>query len=162
MSRFLDRLKVEPATDKDDGNWELIADLRYVSDVAGQTITVPTGFVTNYASVPRIPGVYELAGDTSAVAATIHDYLYSTHIVSRKVADAVLREASAVTGVPWWRRQIMWAGVRVFGWTHWGTAATDPSSSATKAAAQPVAESVLMRQALNALRLRGPAHAETT
>jgi len=138
MSGFLTRLKVEPATDQDDGNWRLLKPLVFVSDVAGMRITVPAGFVTNYASVPRIPVVYELAGDTSAVAATIHDYLYSSHIVSRRVADAVLREASAVTGVPRWRRAIMWAGVRLFGWSHWPSAATDASSSATKAAVQPV------------------------
>lgn len=141
MSEFIKPLKVEPASDKDDGNWRLIADLVYQSDVAGRTFTVPTGFVTNFASVPRIPIVYELAGDTSSAAATVHDYLYSTHIVSRATADDVLREASAVTDVPAWRRGIMWAGVRLFGWSHWGTAATDNSSSATKAAVQPIPES---------------------
>jgi hypothetical protein len=138
MSKFLSPLRVEPATSKDDDNWRLLDCLVYQSDVARRTITVPAGFVTNFASVPRIPVVYELAGDTSSAAATVHDYLYSTHIVSRDVADAVLREASAATAVPWWRRQLMWAGVRAFGWSHWGTAATDKSSSADKAAVQPV------------------------
>jgi hypothetical protein len=142
MSAFLSELKVEPATDKDDGNWRLVADLIYQSDVAKLTFTVPAGFVTNFASVPRIPIVYELAGDTSSEAATVHDFLYTTHPVNRATADDVLREASKATGVPDWRRQIMWAGVRVFGWSHWGTAATDPSSSATKAAVQPVPESL--------------------
>jgi hypothetical protein len=142
MSAFLTSLKVEPATPgKDDGNWRLIADLVYQSDIAKQTFTVPVGFVTNFASVPRIPVVYELAGDTSSEAATVHDYLYSTHIVNRGTADDVLREASAVTDVPGWRRWLMWSGVRVFGWTHWGTAATDPSSSKDKAAVQPIPES---------------------
>lgn len=138
MSRFLSSLKVEPATDADDGNWRLLADLEFLSDAAKQTIIVPTGFVTNFASVPRIIGIYELTGNTSSKAATVHDYLYSTHIVCRRVADAVLREASKVSGVPGWRRWIMWAGVRVGGWTHWGTAATDEGSSETQAAEQPV------------------------
>jgi hypothetical protein len=31
----------------------------------------------------------------------------------------VLREASAVTGVPAWRRWLMWAGVRLGGGSHW-------------------------------------------
>ena len=39
--------------------------------------------------------------------------------VDRETADAVLREASAVTGVPAWRRAIMWAAVRAFGGSHW-------------------------------------------
>jgi hypothetical protein len=138
MSKFLTELQVKPATGKDDGQWQLIADLVYQSDVAGMTFTVPAGFVTNFASVPRLPIVYELAGDTSSKAATIHDFLYTTHPVTRAVADAVLREASAVTDVPLWRRQLMWAGVRVFGWTHWGTAATSTTPAAAAAVAQPV------------------------
>lgn len=137
MSAFITRLQVQPATGKDDGQWQLVADLVYQSDVAKQTFTVPKGFVTNFASVPRIPIVYELAGDTSSEAATVHDFLYSTHPVSRAVADAVLREASAVTDVPGWRRQLMWAGVRVFGWSHWGTAATSSTPASIAAAVQP-------------------------
>jgi hypothetical protein len=63
--------------------------------------------------------VFLLAGDCAREAAVVHDYLYSTHQVDRATADAVLREASAVTGVPWWRRQLMWAGVRMGGASHW-------------------------------------------
>ncbi|WP_433693187.1 DUF1353 domain-containing protein [Paraburkholderia phenoliruptrix] len=129
---------MKPATGKDDGQWELLADLIYQSDVAGRRFTVPAGFITNFASVPRIPIVYELAGDTASNAATVHDYLYSTHIVSRSVADSVLREASAVTDVPDWRRQLMWAGVRLFGWLYWGGAATSTKPAAKAAVTQPV------------------------
>jgi hypothetical protein len=138
MSAFLTELQVKPATGKDDGQWQLLADLVYQSDVAGMTFTVPAGFITNFASVPRIPIVYELAGDTASDAATVHDYLYSTHIVPRSVADAVLREASDVTAVPDWRRQLMWAGVRIFGWLYWGTAATSTKPAAVAAVTPPV------------------------
>lgn len=141
MSAFLTELQVKPATGKDDGQWELISDLVYQSDVAGMTFTIPAGFVTNFASVPRIPIVYELAGDTASNAATVHDYLYSTHIVPRSVADAVLREASDVTAVPDWRRQLMWAGVRVFGWLYWSSAATSTKPASAAAVAQPFAMS---------------------
>ncbi len=120
MSKFLTDLKVENASALDDGNWRLIAPLVYQSDVAEQTFTVPAGFVTNFASVPRIIGIYELCGDTSSEAATVHDFLYSApHPVARSVADAVLKEASAVTGVARWRRVLMWMGVRVGGSSHW-------------------------------------------
>lgn len=120
MSAFLTELKVENASALDDGNWRLTAPLVYQSDVAGQTFTVPAGFVTNFASVPRAPLVYLLCGDTSSEAAAVHDFLYSApHPVTRSVADAVLKEASAVTGVARWRRVLMWAGVRVGGASHW-------------------------------------------
>lgn len=138
MSAFLTELQVKPATGKDDGQWQLLADLVYQSDVAEMTFTVPAGFITNFASVPRIPIVYELAGDTASDAATVHDYLYSTHVVPRSVADAVLREASGVTDVPDWRRQLMWAGVRAFGWLYWGGAATSTKPAAAAAVTPPV------------------------
>ena len=120
MSKFLsgdldaDLIKESPPT------WRLNEPVVYQSDVAGQTFTVPAGFVTDLASVPRLPLVYLLAGGTANEASVVHDWLYSTHVVPRAVADAVLREASAVTGVPAWRRWLMCAGVRIGGGgKHW-------------------------------------------
>ncbi|ALK96968.1 hypothetical protein AB595_04660 [Massilia sp. WF1] len=119
MSAFLQRGALAPATDQDDGQWIVVQPVVYQSDAAKQTFTVPFGFRTDLASVPRIPLVYDLCGDTASLAAIVHDYLYSTHLVDRATADAVLREASAVTGVPAWRRWLMWAGVRLGGGSHW-------------------------------------------
>jgi hypothetical protein len=121
MSHFLSPCVLQVADDQDDGKWILTADLVYQSDVAKRTFTVPAGFQTDLASVPRLPLVFLLAGDCAREAAVVHDYLYSTHLVPRDVADAVLREASEVTGVPAWRRWLMWAGVRVGGSSHWGS-----------------------------------------
>jgi Protein of unknown function (DUF1353) len=109
---------MQAADNKDDGEWQLTAPLVYQSDVAGQTFTVPAGFPTDLASVPRLTIVFLLTGDLSAEAAVVHDMLHTNKPVPRRVADAVLREASAVTGVPAWRRWLMWAGVRAFGWSH--------------------------------------------
>ncbi len=124
MSQFLTKLVMENATGQDDGLWRLVEPLVYQSDVAGQTFVVPAGFETDLASVPRLPVVYLLAGGTSNEAAVVHDFLYTVHLVSRAVADAVLREASAVTGVPAWRRWLMFWGVRLGGASHW-----DPRSA---------------------------------
>lgn len=110
---------MQAADNKDDGEWQLTAALVYQSDVADQTFIVPRGFRTDLASVPRLPIIFLLTGDSSSEAAVVHDMLYTDKPVPRRVADAVLREASAVTGVPWWRRNLMWAGVRLFGWSHW-------------------------------------------
>jgi hypothetical protein len=120
MSAFLTDLQVENATDQDDGKWRLTAPLVYQSDVAGMTFTAPAGMVTDFASVPRAPLAYMLFGDRASEASVIHDFLYGSHLVPRAMADAVLREASAVTGVSWLTRQAMWLGVRAFGWSHWG------------------------------------------
>lgn len=119
MSGFVTRLCLENADGQDDGKWVVMSPLVYQSDVAGRAITVPAGYETDLASVPRLPFVYWLTGGTSNEAAVVHDYLYSTHLVDRKTADAVLKEASGVTGVPAWRRWLMWAGVRIGGASHW-------------------------------------------
>lgn len=120
MSRFLTKLVMANETDRDDGQWRLTQPLAYESEVAKLIITVPIGFRTDLASVPRLPVIYLLAGGTSNEAAVVHDYLYTVQLVPRSMADAVLREASAVTGVPAWRRWLMWAGVRVGGALRWG------------------------------------------
>lgn len=119
MSRFLSKLELRVADNTDDGRWIVAAPLIYQSDLARQTFIVPCGFQTDMASVPRLPLVFLLVGDSSRAASVVHDFLYSSHAVSRQVADGVLREASAVTQVPRWRRWIMWVGVRLFGASHW-------------------------------------------
>ena len=118
MSHFINRLKLEDASDEDDCKWILVDALLYQSDLAKRTIVVPAGFETDLASVPRLPVVYWLTGNTSTTAAVVHDWLYQSGEVSRGMADAILREASAATGVPFWRRWLMWAGVRIGGASH--------------------------------------------
>lgn len=100
-----------------DDSAELVFDLVYDSEILNQTITVPAGFVTDFASVPRLPGAYWIAGGKASKAAVIHDYLYRNKICTRKQADDVFYEAMKVSGQAWWRRSLMWAGVRLFGWT---------------------------------------------
>lgn len=47
-----------------------------------------------------LPVVYLLTGDTAQSGAVIHDWLYNSRLMSQKVADAVLREASEFSGRP--------------------------------------------------------------
>lgn len=117
MSAFLSKLTLE-ASDTD-GMWVVAAPFIYQSDVAKRVITVPQGFPTDLASTPRIPLIYEVAGNVATKAAVIHDYLYTSGRESRAVADAVLREASALAGVSWLQRWVMWAGVRIGGASHY-------------------------------------------
>lgn len=119
MSKFLSHLVIEPADDTDDGQWVLTEALLYSSDVAHGVITVPKGFKTDFASTPRLPVIYLLAGNVGAKAAVVHDYLYSCGQFPRKMADDIFREASEVIGVNWWRRWMMWAGVRIGGSSHY-------------------------------------------
>lgn len=110
--KFLSPLHVEKAG----GRWVLIDPLSYYSPRLGKTVTVPMGFWTDFASVPRLPFVYLLFGDVAHEPAVIHDYLYKIRWTSRREADGVLLEALEAVGVPWWRRWPMWWGVRLAGW----------------------------------------------
>lgn len=122
MAKFMTKLEVEEVSDSSNdgrGAWRLLQPLVYASDVLNNTVTVPTGFITDFASVPRLPFVFMFTGDSAHMAATVHDWLYASHMTTRSQADAVFREAAIETGVPKWRAWVMWAGVRVGGASHW-------------------------------------------
>ena len=111
---FINSLFVEQITDTE---WRLVNDFVYASAVLDRLTIVPAGFVTDFASVPRLPFVYWLTAGVAVRAAVIHDYLYRSGSASRKDADKVFAEAMEVTGQAAWRRGLMYAGLRLFGWT---------------------------------------------
>lgn len=108
MSRFLSELDCRGL---DDGRWELLSSLVYDSDVADQVIAVPSGFITDFASVPRVPVIYTLFGDRAHREAVIHDFLYQTHLTTKSVADRVFKEAMEVRGKSAFVRWGMYLGV---------------------------------------------------
>lgn len=110
---FINGLKVE-LINNEGKKWKVLQDLEY--NYNGISITVPEGFITNFASVPRIPIIFELVGDRGHSAAVVHDYLYSTAILSRKDCDKVLLQALRRTEVGKPRSILMYLGVRAFGW----------------------------------------------
>lgn len=124
MSQFLTELDAKVVRGRTrDGRtlWRLDSELVYESDIAQQTFVVPAGFVTDLASVPRMPVLFLLFGAASEEAAALHDWLYTAKQVNRAKADAVFREACGVTNVPGWRRLGQWVGVRIGGWRAWGS-----------------------------------------
>lgn len=119
MARFLNKLRVEEVDQVGSGRWRMLAPLLYDSDILLHLVVVPQGFVTDFGSVPRLPFAYALFGNIAQGPATVHDWLYTVHRTSRRTADAILREAMAVTGVSWIQRWAWWLGVRLFGGSHW-------------------------------------------
>lgn len=98
-------------------------------------ITVPAGFVTDFSSVPQPFWNIEPPLGDAGKAAVIHDFLYSTQGTGdfqgkrwidrpapylRPEADGVFRAAQAVLGVPLWKRNLLWAAVRLGGAGGWG------------------------------------------
>lgn len=98
--------------------WQLTSPLIY-QDTAHGTITVPTGFVTNFASIRSLrvvasPLYGTLVGYGNA-ACTVHDFLYAGSSLSRKECDDVLYRALRAEGVARWRASLFYIGVRVGG-----------------------------------------------
>ncbi|AEG94421.1 DUF1353 domain-containing protein [Ramlibacter tataouinensis] len=120
MPRFATSLQVTQVEFRPKALWRVDAPLVYVRDDEPWTVVVPTGFLTDFASVPRIPFAYLLLGGKGSAAAVVHDWLYSTRKTSRARADAIFHEAIKAMGhsqgTAWW----MWLGVRVGGWLPWG------------------------------------------
>jgi hypothetical protein len=58
-----------------------------------EAVTVPPGFVTDFASIPRIFWSILRPDGVYAYAAVIHDYLYWTQTQSREESDDILKMA---------------------------------------------------------------------
>lgn len=114
--KFVTSLDVEMVSDTQD-TWRLMKPLIFISDALGW-VTVPAGFETDFASVPRLPLAFWLCGDTAERPAVIHDYLYGCADVTRLQADDALMEAMIDVGVPWWRRKLIYRAVRLFAGSH--------------------------------------------
>jgi hypothetical protein len=128
----------KPITRNGRCQWRLSGPLPYDvgEEGSGETITIPGGFVTDLASVPKLfRGLLPPDGPW-AKAAVVHDFLYwsrgtcrdalgriqRTRIepYTRKEADDIFAEAMKVLGVPAWRRKAIWTAVRLGGQGGWG------------------------------------------
>lgn len=145
MGEFKTKLQVERLPNKNGRKqWMLLDWLIYESKTVG-LILVPPKYVTDFASVPRLPIIYLLFGGQSDEEATLHDFLYSVphstgtgQVVTRALADQVLRGARyACTRVDMSEYEkvnvfnilaniwaytsawCFWAGVRLVGWRYW-------------------------------------------
>lgn len=111
--RFLSALDVRWL---DDGHAELLSPFAYESAVEDVgRLEVPIGYVTDFASVPRLPIVFWLVGSRANKASVLHDWCYSSQLVSQADADAVFYEAARLGGVVLWAAWAMWAGLRLAG-----------------------------------------------
>lgn len=96
----------------------------------GWTITVPTSFVTDGASVPRLLWpLYPPFGGDYDEAAVIHDYLYAhaerfivdgdDRHITRSEADGVMKEAMQAKGLRRSAIFTIYRAVRIGGWLTW-------------------------------------------
>ena len=89
--------------------WELITPVTLLR------FEIPTGFVTDVASVPRMMWWLFPPSGRDMAAALLHDYLLQSALVPRATADHLFLEAMTRIDVATWQRITMFAAVRVFG-----------------------------------------------
>ena len=98
--------------------WWLHSECIYQSDILGIDslaikVTVPKDSSTDLSSIPRLARLFIPKNGRHRAAAVVHDWLCREEITSRKIADKIFLEAMVITKVPKWRRQLMYAGVRI-------------------------------------------------
>lgn len=82
----------------------------------GTAVEVPSGFKTDYASIPKFLRSY-IDQDSGKMrdAAVIHDYMYAVALFSREQCDDYFKEAMRDLGMRRGKAWVAWAAVRMFG-----------------------------------------------
>lgn len=118
MSSFNDPLALEKVGRR---TWKTTRPITYrVGSLKSEwAITIPVGFETDGASVPRLLWIFwpPLGGDYDQ-ATVLHDYLYRTQFMcmERVVADALLLEGMKALNTGALARWCIFVGVRAGGW----------------------------------------------
>lgn len=83
----------------------------------GIEVTIPKGFKTDGASIPRLFWWFgrPFDGDT-LYPSFVHDYLYKNTDMPRLIADLIFLDMMKLNGVPFIKRWTYFKAVLVFGW----------------------------------------------
>lgn len=85
----------------------------------GIDVYVPSGFETDFASIPKFAHCVYSPDGQWALASIVHDYYYSENSsCGRFLADAIFMDLMEQLEVPRWRRTIIYLAVRLFGWKY--------------------------------------------
>lgn len=108
-----------------DGNmFELTSPLIYNQNQPTQ-VTVPIGFLTDFASIPRVVKILFTGKEINNPASVVHDYLYTHHFyddgqkITREQADNILHDIMTLTNSPKFSTKVIHFFVRLFGGSHW-------------------------------------------
>jgi Protein of unknown function (DUF1353) len=82
-------------------------------------VTVPEGFVTDLASIPRMFWSILQPDGLYAYAAVVHDFLYWTQSTSKDAADSIFRYTMEELGVGPWTIKILFEAVHLAGQVAW-------------------------------------------
>jgi len=99
----------------DYADWFLEEPLTYRILDTDYSITVPAGFVTDYASIPRSACLFLPTHGAHSRAAIVHDYLYWTGACSQSRADKIMYLAMVEQGVKVSTRRTIYNTLERFG-----------------------------------------------
>ena len=100
--------------EKDSTCFELLEECKILN------FTVPVGFCSDGASVPRILWSYcEPINGKYIKVFVLHDFLYYSHLTTRKEADETLYELLKEAGMGTTKAWTIYESVRLFGGSHW-------------------------------------------
>jgi hypothetical protein len=120
MSQFTSPLNIQFI---DERTWKIIDPFEYHIDTypSEKVVQVPTDFVTDFASIPRIFWVIISPFGEYGKAAVIHDYLYRTIDCgyTKVEADLIFLQAMQILKVPHWKQYVIYQSVHYFGHRAW-------------------------------------------
>lgn len=97
--------------------WMLSKSFRLIIRGEGicETLNVPAGFETDFATLPVFTQILLGNRDDYAEVAVFHDWLCANH-APRVFANAHMRFLMLAMGYPWWKTFLVWVGLQVFGY----------------------------------------------
>jgi Protein of unknown function (DUF1353) len=120
-----------------DMNFLLKEDMHYTVGNSGVTITVPKGFVTDFASIPwQFWSVLPTIG-TYSRGAVVHDWLYWEQVCTRDQSDNLFMIAMKESEVPTWKRNAIYLAVHKAGQGAWDGDAAERQAGLIKILTPP-------------------------
>lgn len=119
MSKFTSPLQVEALPD---GSWMLLAPFEYHigTEESKKVIKIKTGFITDFASVPKLFwNIFPPYAPSYGKAAVIHDALYCNKFFTRKRSDDIFLEGMKVLKASRFTRYSIYWAVRLFASFAW-------------------------------------------
>jgi hypothetical protein len=117
----------------DNNDWIVAEDMTWTIGHTGETIVVPKGFITDYASIPQFLWSFGLSphGQYSR-AAVLHDYLYWSQGCTRAQSDRLLVIAMKESEVGSFDESAIYQGVDKFGASAWHSNARERAMALPK------------------------------
>jgi hypothetical protein len=108
--------QVNALDEEEDGRPRFITEAIFSVYINNKLFQIPVGVKFDYASIPRVFWSILIPNDPEYQAASLlHDTLYQAEVFKRSFNDKLFLAAMVSTGVPKWKRNLMYIAVRMGG-----------------------------------------------